>query len=195
MPRRCSSGSRSASIPVSARSRVVLPWSMWPAVPTTMVTAIRPPRAPRRRRPSTHVLAGSTVRRSSRPRPSSIRPIAAGVAAEAAPRSRAAERRRGRARPRAASRREANRRRRSTGASTTVARSPMAAPRRRSARLADASSGSRASARPGCRSAPGPPDTAPSVAATPASVDLVGPYRPRERIAPDPRREVRRDRR
>ena len=37
-PRRRSSGSRSASIPVSARSRVVLPWSMWPAVPTTTVT-------------------------------------------------------------------------------------------------------------------------------------------------------------
>ena len=37
IPRRRSSGSRSASIPVSARSSVVLPWSMWPAVPTTTV--------------------------------------------------------------------------------------------------------------------------------------------------------------
>ena len=37
MPRRCSSGRRSASIPVRARRSVVLPWSMWPAVPTTTV--------------------------------------------------------------------------------------------------------------------------------------------------------------
>ena len=34
MPRRFSSGSRSASIPVSALTSAVLPWSMWPAVPT-----------------------------------------------------------------------------------------------------------------------------------------------------------------
>src|SRR5204863_6425016 len=37
MPRERSSGSRSASIPVSARRRVVLPWSTWPAVPMTTV--------------------------------------------------------------------------------------------------------------------------------------------------------------
>src|SRR5215210_7682962 len=34
MPRRCSSGSRSVSLPVSARTSHVLPWSMCPAVPT-----------------------------------------------------------------------------------------------------------------------------------------------------------------
>ena len=53
MPRRCSSGRRSASIPVSARSSVVLPWSMWPAVPTTTVTggsAARSRRTPTRHR-------------------------------------------------------------------------------------------------------------------------------------------------
>src|SRR6266550_3034940 len=37
MPRARSSGRRSASIPVSARRRAVLPWSIWPAVPTTTV--------------------------------------------------------------------------------------------------------------------------------------------------------------
>ena len=34
MPRSCSSGSRSVSLPVSARTSHVLPWSMCPAVPT-----------------------------------------------------------------------------------------------------------------------------------------------------------------
>src|SRR3954453_16173116 len=33
MPRSCSSGRRSVSTPVSARTSTVLPWSMWPAVP------------------------------------------------------------------------------------------------------------------------------------------------------------------
>jgi L-seryl-tRNA(Ser) seleniumtransferase len=37
IPRRCSSGSRSVSTPVSARMSAVLPWSMWPAVPTTVI--------------------------------------------------------------------------------------------------------------------------------------------------------------
>src|SRR4029079_10345023 len=37
MPRARSSGSRSASMPVRARSSAVLPWSMCPAVPMTMV--------------------------------------------------------------------------------------------------------------------------------------------------------------
>src|SRR5437764_6012860 len=40
MPRRFSSGSRSVSLPVSARTSQVLPWSMWPAVPT--VSGIEP---------------------------------------------------------------------------------------------------------------------------------------------------------
>src|SRR5207244_7528603 len=35
MPRAFSSGKRSVSIPVSAFTSDVLPWSMWPAVPTT----------------------------------------------------------------------------------------------------------------------------------------------------------------
>src|SRR5918994_6128250 len=34
IPRACSSGRRSVSFPVSARTSHVLPWSMWPAVPT-----------------------------------------------------------------------------------------------------------------------------------------------------------------
>src|ERR1044071_2646220 len=34
MPRACSSGRRSVSFPVSARTSHVFPWSMWPAVPT-----------------------------------------------------------------------------------------------------------------------------------------------------------------
>ena len=34
MPRACSSGRRSVSTPVSARTSAVLPWSMWPAVPS-----------------------------------------------------------------------------------------------------------------------------------------------------------------
>src|SRR6185436_18134150 len=34
MPRRCSSGRRSVSLPVRARTSQVLPWSMCPAVPT-----------------------------------------------------------------------------------------------------------------------------------------------------------------
>ncbi|GIW71722.1 MAG: hypothetical protein KatS3mg102_1264 [Planctomycetota bacterium] len=42
MPRAFSSGSRSGSMPVSARTSVDLPWSMWPAVPmTTSKMALR----------------------------------------------------------------------------------------------------------------------------------------------------------
>src|SRR6476619_231157 len=33
IPRRFSSSSRSVSMPVSARTSAVLPWSMWPALP------------------------------------------------------------------------------------------------------------------------------------------------------------------
>ena len=61
---RCSSGSRSVSLPVSARTSQVLPWSMWPAVPTVSGMrrdAPRRPRRPRRR---------SSVRQSSSSRPS-----------------------------------------------------------------------------------------------------------------------------
>ena len=51
MPRRFSSGRRSASIPVSAFTSEVLPWSMWPAVPIRKRrTRYRlSPSAPRRR--------------------------------------------------------------------------------------------------------------------------------------------------
>ena len=37
IPRSFSSFSRSGSVPVSARTSVLLPWSMWPAVPTMRV--------------------------------------------------------------------------------------------------------------------------------------------------------------
>src|SRR5664279_2550581 len=37
-PRRCSSASRSGSVPVSARTRVDLPWSTWPAVAITCMS-------------------------------------------------------------------------------------------------------------------------------------------------------------
>ena len=39
MPRAFSSGSRSVSMPVSARTSAVLPWSMWPAVPSVSARA------------------------------------------------------------------------------------------------------------------------------------------------------------
>ena len=50
MPRRFSSASRSGSIPVKAVIRVDLPWSMWPAVPTTKLIARCPGRRPPPRR-------------------------------------------------------------------------------------------------------------------------------------------------
>ena len=49
MPRARSSGRRSVSLPVSARTSHVLPWSMWPAVPT--VSGMRRPRRRPRRAP------------------------------------------------------------------------------------------------------------------------------------------------
>ena len=78
MPRRRSSGSRSASMPVRARRSVVLPWSMWPAVPTT--TLIRAPgvtpaagRCPRSGARSSRRGTRGTVRRSNTTSPSSTR--------------------------------------------------------------------------------------------------------------------------
>ena len=41
MPRRFSSPQRSQSMPVSASTSAVLPWSMWPAVPTIRFARIR----------------------------------------------------------------------------------------------------------------------------------------------------------
>src|SRR5262249_32777798 len=40
-PRSCSSGRRSGSMPVSALTRLLLPWSMCPAVPTTTGWMVR----------------------------------------------------------------------------------------------------------------------------------------------------------
>ena len=49
MPRRFSSSQRSVSTPVRAFTRAVLPWSMWPAVPTTKQRSMRgAPRTPAR---------------------------------------------------------------------------------------------------------------------------------------------------
>src|SRR3954470_16272857 len=44
MPRFCSSGSRSVSLPVNARTSQVLPWSMCPAVPTVSGMGVTLPR-------------------------------------------------------------------------------------------------------------------------------------------------------
>ena len=52
MPRSLSSGRRSVSLPVSAPTSAVLPWSMWPAVPSvsggSLTRSRRPPSAPAR---------------------------------------------------------------------------------------------------------------------------------------------------
>ena len=69
IPRRRSSGSRSASIPVSARSSVVLPWSMWPAVPTTTVIG-----GPGRRQGSRDGPGRGRRRRRARPSAGRARP-------------------------------------------------------------------------------------------------------------------------
>ena len=47
MPRRFSSSSRSGSVPVSAFTSADLPWSMWPAVPSTKEGAPAAGTAPR----------------------------------------------------------------------------------------------------------------------------------------------------
>ena len=74
MPRAFSSGSRSVSVPVSALTSDVLPWSMWPAVPTTTclhASAVR-------MAPSTGTSAAWIVRQSSRRRSSASRPRTGG---------------------------------------------------------------------------------------------------------------------
>ena len=70
IPRRCSSGSRSVSLPVSARTSQVLPWSTCPAVPT--VSGKRAPRAASSTSPS------ESVRQSSSSAPSRTTPTTAG---------------------------------------------------------------------------------------------------------------------
>ena len=46
MPRAFSSFSRSGSVPVSASTSELFPWSMWPAVPTTTFRISRECRKP-----------------------------------------------------------------------------------------------------------------------------------------------------
>ena len=84
MPRACSSGRRSVSLPVSARTRDVLPWSTCPAVPT--VSAIGPGLGPSTQLARAAVTARATsstssvrsVRASSSSRPSRTIPITGG---------------------------------------------------------------------------------------------------------------------
>ena len=78
MPRSRSSGSRSVSTPVSARTSAVLPWSMWPAVPSVsgIVTRARVRRAGPRRRSACAGRAAGGRPRSGR-RPAAPRPAAA----------------------------------------------------------------------------------------------------------------------
>ena len=76
---RCSSGSRSVSLPVSARTSVVLPWSTWPAVPTVSPRAegcrVRGPVSPRLARTATL----PTPMRPARARQALLLAILAGV--------------------------------------------------------------------------------------------------------------------
>ena len=182
IPRRRSSGSRSASMPVSARSSVVLPWSMWPAVP--MTTVIAPTRAlarwPRRGpRPA----SASTVRRSSttgRPRSGRRR---SGRRAGAPPASRLAERpgmrQAGRRQRLAGQRAAADRRRAAPRPGVAVAQ-----PRREGRRLAPRARrpARRASARPGSRSSARPARYSPRVARQPGHRDLVRAHRAGQRV-------------
>ena len=71
MPRAFSSGRRSASTPVSAFTSVVLPWSMWPAVPMIMATPATPPAAAANSASS----CAARQRRSRRSAPSAMRPM------------------------------------------------------------------------------------------------------------------------
>src|SRR5690348_4244390 len=64
MPRRFSSGSRSVSTPVRARTSDVLPWSMWPAVPRIMRAASPPlllPELHRAQRPAVREMLGEKL--------------------------------------------------------------------------------------------------------------------------------------
>ena len=71
IPRRFSSASRSGSMPVSAVMSVDLPWSMWPAVPTTKLISpglLSPPR-PRRSGSRPLLVTLFVGRGSTRPSP------------------------------------------------------------------------------------------------------------------------------
>ena len=73
MPRAFSSGRRSVSTPVSARTSVVLPWSIWPAVATIMRELLRARACKLMRRMPASSLRGSAGR--ARNAPSAMRPI------------------------------------------------------------------------------------------------------------------------
>ena len=66
MPRRFSSGRRSASIPVSARISAVLPWSIWPAVARIMAALRRLCRVVRQTPPRPRGSADRAARRLPR---------------------------------------------------------------------------------------------------------------------------------
>ena len=140
MPRARSSGRRSVSTPVSARISAVLPWSMWPAVPSVSGAAVTEaqPRAATAHAGSSS--ASPSVRGSSSTRPSWIRAITGGSAARSAcasaPGSRVAAPRPG-PRARAAA---ARRRRPWPTARTISARARRSRPRARAARAPSVSS-------------------------------------------------------
>ena len=190
-PRRRSSGSRSASMPVSARSSVVLPWSMWPAVPTTTVIGRQRRRKRRRDRAGEPSSRGSTVRRSSTTRSSSIRPTTGRVAARSAASSRSAERT-ARATPDDGSV--------SPGSEPPPTVERSSTPRRAGAdRVPPTALGPRSQLVRGRRDHPpdrdlgstaSPARYSPSVAATRGERRLVRPHRARQRVAPHPGDEV-----
>ena len=146
-PRRRSSAQRSGSMPVSARTRVDLPWSTCPAVATTCCISRSGLRArcrgraplPARPSPTSSSRCGGTHRRSSSSRPCSTRPTTGRPAGA----QRRGERRRARRRPsRAAGRRALRRRRPPRRPRTTSAATPASCRRRgeRAARRARRSS-------------------------------------------------------
>ena len=179
-------------MPVRARRSVVLPWSMWPAVPTTTVIA-RSARARSTRRGEVGVLRRRRrCAGRARPGPSSIRPMTIGVArrgarartgvaepAPAAPGRPTAGSRRAASRPPTV---ERERRRPGRVAEPRRERHRPAARGRRAASASIRQTGISVVARPARYS--------PSVAATPAIVTLSGSHRPGERVAPEPRDEV-----
>ena len=166
-------------MPVRARRRVVLPWSMWPAVPTTTVTRRSSPSRQRARDcvGERHVVAGlDGPQVEDAPRPSSMRPTTGGAPAGAAPAARPARRPDARRRTTAASGPAASRRRRSPRCRRHArrrGRPPRRSPSARASRSATRRARSwrhtgisRARRRPARYS--------PSVAATAASITLSG---------------------
>ena len=172
-------------MPVSARRSVVLPWSMWPAVPTTTLAAGRraQPRRPRARDRRLAAPRRAPRRPPARPSagrgattPSSIRPTTAGVAGPQ-PREQPVRRRPGErhgprrqrlARQRAAADRGLGPRRRGAPGhrGAAIARRPAPPSSRTGAAICRQTGISRdGDARPG---------TAPSVAATAARITLSG---------------------